>query len=261
MTPEIGQFTWHGILANQPIAVFSYPLEVLQSDPLHVHQHHQIVYCEKTAVQLQLGSASVEMPEDTAFLLPKGVHHALAACSRSVIHCVYFKAAVPSASPAPVFLNRLSKELILEIPHSSVSDPSRNLMSSCLYDQIGLRLWAQLRSIAHLDRRLRAVCALIIDDPASDIALADLARRFCVSERTLRRMAQQQLGCSILEWRTKCRVFEATRLLQAGTPITHVGEQVGYRSESAFFVAFKRVVGSTPARFQRSVAPGADNCV
>ncbi len=255
MTPDFGQSNWNeNILKSMPIAALSYPLKALQRDRLHSHQYHQIAFCEQAGVKLQLGSISVEMPNNAALLVPRGVSHALAASRRCVIRCVYFKAAVPNPSVMPVFLNRLTKDLIFEISYQALSDQSRSLMSSCLYDQIGLLLWGQDRSFGSPNKRLRKVCEYFIDDPASDITLVDLARKFCISERTLRRMAKQQLGCSISKLRARCRIYEATRLLQTGVPIKHVGERVGYGSDSAFFAAFKSIVGTTPGQFQRNDA-------
>lgn len=254
MTTEIGQGVWsEDILDQAPIAALYYPIRARQRDPLHSHGYHQIAYCEDADATLVLVDRVIRMGEHTALFVPGGTMHALTSRTRCMIRCIYFNAALPTAWVEPVSLNRLTKELISKISDPYTSESSRTLMMSCLYDQIGELFWVQLRGDTSLSRALRAVCDRILEDPASDASVAALANRVCVSERTLRRLAQNQLGCSIAQFRIKCRVFEAARQLQAGVPIKHVSTNVGFLSDSAFFAAFKSVIGMTPAQFRRSV--------
>lgn len=257
MSAEIGQIDENVEPAGAwPIMVCAYRVGKPGRDGLHDHGCHQLTYCEQAGTRLSLGSQSTEIPEDGAIMVPRGVCHALEASTHRVVRCVYFKGVLPNARAVPVALNRLTKELIVEMSCPKLEDRARRAMAVCLYDQIGTHVWGQFGSVSGMDRRLHSICRFISDNPAFEGGLRDLAHRFGVSERTLRRMAREQLGCSVSEWRSKCRVLEAARLLQMGVPIGRVGEQVGFRSESAFFAAFKRMIGSTPRRFCRNSETG-----
>lgn len=255
MTPEIGHGGWReDILDRSAIAVVSYPLRAKQRDRLHSHAYHQIAYGEQPGAALALGQRMVDMPRTGGLLVPRGTLHALTSDTRCVIRCVYFKAALPNPMVRTVFLSRLTKELISEISYPPVSERSRQLMASCLYDQIGQLLWLRGTECQPVSPALRVVCERLIDAPETDASIAELASDAGIGERTLRRLAREQLGCTIVEFRTKCRVFEATRQLQAGLPVKTVAPGVGFQSDSAFFAAFRGVVGMSPAQFQTSVS-------
>ena len=44
------------------------------------------------------------------------------------------------------------------------------------------------------------------------------------------------------------------RLVRSKTPISAIGLALGYESQSAFSLAFKRVMGCSPGKYGRSVA-------
>ena len=50
-------------------------------------------------------------------------------------------------------------------------------------------------------------------------------------------------------WRQRSRLVEALRRLAAGQAVTRVALDVGYCSPSAFIVAFRREMGTTPRRY------------
>ena len=133
-----------------------------------------------------------------------------------------------------------------------LSDLSRLVMSACLYDQVGNLLWSHHKAHNVMAPALRKACNFINGNLVSDTSIATLATRCGASTRTLRRLASCQLGCSLNDYRIKCRVYEATRQLQVGIPIKHVSQSIGYQSESGFFSAFKSIMGTTPARFQKN---------
>jgi AraC-like DNA-binding protein len=53
-------------------------------------------------------------------------------------------------------------------------------------------------------------------------------------------------------WRTHARLAAALRLLAAGESVGNVAYRVGYGAPSAFVAAFRRGLGTTPARAFRS---------
>jgi AraC-like DNA-binding protein len=255
MTAQNGQNIWYeDILDDSAIAVFSYSIRAMQRDKLHSHGYHQIAMCEQPGAIMLLGSQVVSIPPDGALLVPSGIAHALTSDTRCIIRCIYFKAALPSASIGSLVLNRLTKELIQEISLSYVTEISRRLMEACLYDQIGQLLWSPESGMMPPSRALRMICKRIYDMPEEDTSVATLAKDAGLSERSLRRLASDELGCTISQIRTRCRIYKATQRLQAGIPVKSIASDVGYQSNSAFFSAFRDLMGTSPARFQAECA-------
>ena len=63
------------------------------------------------------------------------------------------------------------------------------------------------------------------------------------------REAARRSGMSFGEWRRRCRLLEAMRLLARGSSVTDVALESGYASTSAFVGAFKALFGVTPGQY------------
>jgi AraC-like DNA-binding protein len=83
---------------------------------------------------------------------------------------------------------------------------------------------------------------------ASD-SLSVQARRLGVSPRTLHRMLLQHTGISPSEWRGRARVLRGLQALALGAAVADAAGAAGYGSQSAFTYAFRRLLGTTPARY------------
>jgi AraC-like DNA-binding protein len=82
--------------------------------------------------------------------------------------------------------------------------------------------------------------------------LNEVARRFCVSTRTLQRRLQEQ-GSSFRDELEQVRVEMAKNCLQAGElSLADIANFLAYNDQSAFTHAFKRVTGVSPAKYQRA---------
>jgi AraC-like DNA-binding protein len=84
-------------------------------------------------------------------------------------------------------------------------------------------------------------------DPA--LSLDAIATAVGASRRTLERSMRSETGMSLGQWRQRAQLLRALELLAAGGPVTQVGAAVGFSTPSAFIASFRRVLGTTPARF------------
>jgi AraC-like DNA-binding protein len=67
--------------------------------------------------------------------------------------------------------------------------------------------------------------------------------------------AQRELGEGIFSYITRFRMQEAARLLrETSLPVSRIAWQVGYQSEAAFSIAFKRYQGVQPRQFRGGTA-------
>lgn len=153
-------------------------------------------------------------------------------------------------------LSRISEELQTPRPGSALSIAH---LSHFVLVQV-LRCYLQ-DSTAELNGWLAAIADPYISKAITAIH-ENLARPWTVQElgslsglgRTAFAVRFRNItGQTPIGYLTQLRMFfAAKRLLRPGTSIAQLAEEVGYGSESAFSVAFKRETGQCPGRYARS---------
>ena len=95
----------------------------------------------------------------------------------------------------------------------------------------------------------------LLDDlqgrPDDHRSAADLAASIHMTERTLARHCQRELGMSLGEWRQRLRYLQAVDRLEAGMSVNDIAFDLGYSTASAFIAMFQRVTGMAPEQFRR----------
>lgn len=91
------------------------------------------------------------------------------------------------------------------------------------------------------------------------VSLPDVAEHVGMSERTLRRHMQSELGQSWRDFIREMRMNKAMELLRKERKsVTETAFEVGFSSSSAFSNAFLDYVGETPSAFARSMRQSAE---
>ena len=89
-----------------------------------------------------------------------------------------------------------------------------------------------------------------------NLSLPQLAERVGCSVNHLSQVINEGFGCSFFDYVNRYRVGEARQILAAGDSraeaIMNVAYSVGFNSNSAFYAAFKKYVGETPAKFRKA---------
>jgi AraC-like DNA-binding protein len=94
--------------------------------------------------------------------------------------------------------------------------------------------------------------ALLHSQPADPWSLDRLARRIGVSRSSLAERFSDLIGQPPMRYLTRWRIQLACRMLCDTTAkVSTVALDVGYQSEAAFSRAFKALVGTSPATWQR----------
>lgn len=133
--------------------------------------------------------------------------------------------------------------------HAGGHSPSRARLLRVLVDQLLMCRTTGSFVPRTDDAELAAVLGWLRDDPADNRTLAELAARANLTERTLMRRCQSELGMSLTEWRQRLRLVTALPLLRQGQSVESVAFDLGYASSSAFIAMFRRLTGASPKRF------------
>lgn len=104
---------------------------------------------------------------------------------------------------------------------------------------------------AEHDQRLDAVWDAVLADPAQDWTLGDLARLAGCGIEALRLAVHGQTGHSPMAHVTWLRIRRAaSQLLLGDERVSAIAAEVGYENPFAFSVAFKRLMGVSPAVYR-----------
>ena len=90
----------------------------------------------------------------------------------------------------------------------------------------------------------------------ADLKLSDVASRMNILPHTLSQLLNDNLGKSFTSLINEYRVQEAKNLIQSNThlKLESVGYDCGFNSKSTFYSAFKKIAGTTPAKYKESIS-------
>ena len=104
------------------------------------------------------------------------------------------------------------------------------------------------------EKRLRRLCAAVIEDPSRHPTLAAWSEDTGASARTMTRLFRSELATSFVQWRQQVLLARAVPMAARKVPMASIAAELGYASPSAFAAMVRRSVGATPSRFLRAGA-------
>jgi AraC-like DNA-binding protein len=105
------------------------------------------------------------------------------------------------------------------------------------------------------DRVVGAALGALHRSPARAWTLEELARECGASRSVLAERFQRLVGASPMQYLTGWRMLLAANLLRhSNAQLTHIAQDVGYQTDTAFIRAFRREFGAPPATWRRRVA-------
>jgi AraC-like DNA-binding protein len=137
---------------------------------------------------------------------------------------------------ASALVDRLSEVLFIQILRTYVAiAPDRTSCLTALGD-------------AYIGQAIQA----LHQHPARRWTVATLARTVGLSRSSFAARFTQLMGMPPLHYLTRWRIELAKGALDMSPEsVSHIADQVGYRSEAAFITVFKRYVGYTPSAYRR----------
>lgn len=135
---------------------------------------------------------------------------------------------------------------------SSSVDPTSREMLGRKYEKSGL----DTEQLREYKKRLENIMQLEQTYLHSDLTLPELAKSVKCSVNHLSQVINSGFGMSFFDYLNRQRIEHAKNMLNRrdiqSNSILNIAFTAGFNSNSAFYAAFKRFVGQTPAQFRRA---------
>jgi AraC-like DNA-binding protein/quercetin dioxygenase-like cupin family protein len=237
----------------------------------HHHAFAQIALSATGVVRMTMADGSFIVPPSRALWIPPGVEHAVTVVEDAELLTLYlhqprgrFGPQVARALDTPwrqcrvLEVSQLMRALALELdarPDAngfalSADELQREKrLSALLFDELRRARPVPLGIALPRDKRLRALCEAVLDDPVRHTTLQGWASGAGASPRTVARLFRSELRTSFAQWRQQVLLARAVTLAARKLPMARIAAELGYTSASAFSAMVRRSVGVPPSRF------------
>jgi AraC-like DNA-binding protein len=225
--------------------------------PWHCHDMHQLQYAFEGSMVIEDDYGRHLLPRSLAGWIPAGTRH------RNSLHRIRSVSVLLAAGSVPDSSRRIRILHVSPLMRAMLAESARWPLTQ-LPDATGQAFFLALARLCGewivqqapltlpttRDAALaRALSHVTVDTSGSQMLGA--ARAAGLSERTLRRRCQHELGMGWDEYRRRARLLAAIELLtDSSQGIARIAADVGFSSQSAFSRAFRRVMGKTPQAFR-----------
>lgn len=220
--------------------------------PQHHHAWGEFVYAFSGVMEVKLRDHHYLAPSQYGIWLPPGVEH-VGQNRQAAWHCsVYVAPRYAQGLPAVACalsvnpLVRAILEHLCQRSNEQTDGPSDMRLLHVLVDQLGELPQAGSYLPGSDDPALGSVLRALQASPGDKRPLAELAQAVHMTERTLLRRCQRELGMPLAAWRQRLRVISAMPQLESGRSVESIALELGYNSASAFIAMFKKQTGFTP---------------
>lgn len=254
MPPRIDPLPRVAPTAKHPVTVNVRTLPANGHVPTHAHDWAQLACTLRGAVRLRAAQTTWIVPPTRAVWIPPRVEHEVHLIGEVALRTVYVDASAAPRGLATcevIDVSGLMRELIetLAAVDRKTQTVRYTLLTSLLLEEMRIAPTLSLDLQLPRDRRLRALCEALLEDPGAALGLEEWAQRVGASPRTLARLFKEELGMTFGQWRQRVRLAQAAALVSGGRSLASVAASLGYESASAFSAMFKRALGRPPRDF------------
>lgn len=224
------------------------------SSGMHSHPKAQLVYAISGLMRVETANALFLLPPTKALFLPADETHSISMEGDVAMREVFIDRSVAVAlasEPRVLTVNPLLRELVVAICAEPVNWPPDGRcphLIALIIDEIGRAKTLMTRLPQLQEPRLSKIGQALIENPADPRTLDDWAEICGASARTLARLFLHDTGMTFGQWRLQARLNAAFVLLMTDGEIARIAQKVGFSSQSALGVAFRRTFGLTPAQ-------------
>ncbi|WP_320777193.1 AraC family transcriptional regulator [Streptomyces sp. CRN 30] len=229
-----------------------FPRDITWND--HSHPFHELLWNERGSSTVVVGARVWTVTPALGLWMPAGVLHSGSAIAGTWLRAIFLgfhTTTSISDTPVAVEITPLLRLLLQRLGDARLSPASRATTEAMVLDVLEPSP-RELLVHAPTSDLLRPIAEAVRENPGDLRTLTDWAAELGVSPRTITRAFNAETGTSFARWIAAVRAQHAVALLTRGWDVEAVAEQVGYRSASAFGVAFRRTTGLTPGMFRAS---------
>ncbi|MBK1685943.1 AraC family transcriptional regulator [Rubrivivax gelatinosus] len=254
----------HAPSAAHPVWVRKRRLSAATRIVPHRHPWAQVAFSATGVVRLTVPDHTFIVPPTRVVWVPPDVEHFVSVVEDAELVTMYvlqdeLSGPRPLAGTAAGDWGRcrvleaspLLRELVAQLADEAVvQEPAREqCLAALLQDELARARPLPLGVRLPADKRLRALCEAVIEDPARHDGLDGWAQEAGASVRTVARLFRQELDTSFAAWRQQVLLAKALSMAAARRPMAHIAAELGYASPSAFSAMVRRAVGMPPSRF------------
>lgn len=248
-----------------PHPVFSFITEMDSVTEMRPHSHNkaQLMYVISGVLTMEAAGGIWTVPPHCALWIPTGISHSGRASGPIRIGNLYIDSALSTGLDQTcgiLFVQPLLRELILrfdsQTPPENMTSERQARLTAVLLDELAAAPLEPIHLPTPGDKRLRRLTQAMLENPGLRFTIEEWGAQVGASNRTLSRLFQRETGMSFVRWRQQLHVGLALQRLAQGDLVMNIAADLGYESVSAFIAMFRRMLGTTPARYFGEAAAG-----
>ena len=220
----------------------------------HHHPWAQVAMSSTGTIRMTAAHSTYIVPPTRALWIPPDVEHVVTTLEDAEIRTLYVHPSIAPDWPACRVLevSGLLRELVPHLdtnPGGGPTTPRERHLTALILDELRAAAPVKLGIDLPADKRLRALCEAVLEQPARWATIDALAHHAGASPRTVARLFRSELGTSFGQWRQQVLLAHALSLAARRLPMATIAAELGYASASAFTAMVKRTLGAPPTHF------------
>jgi len=232
---------------------------------LHCHDCAQLIHAARGVMTVNTEDGLWVVPPERAVWVPAFTAHSIRMTGRVELRTLYLDPSMDARAGAgpgddtSCFVVRVTELLhaaimrVLDFHPPYPEDGPEARVVGVLLDEIREAPIAPLHLPTPREPRARRISDAFHANPADRRPRRDWARWIGASERTLERLFRSEVGTTFGRWQQQARLLRALEILADGESVTNAALEVGFETPSAFIAMFRRALGTTPARYFRTL--------
>lgn len=229
--------------------------------PVMCHEWGEFVYSFRGITEVRTDHSQYLLAPYLGMWIPERTEHIALNDNEAIHSSVYIHAELCRTMPGETCIIMVSPLVRAILEHLRGLSPEQRQRASTirllhvLVDQLASCVTLPVEMPQTDDVQISRVLSSLKADIADNRSLSQIAADFNLSERTLIRKAQRELGMSLTEWRQRLKIIRALSALQNGQSVESVALDSGYSTSSAFIAMFRRFMGMSPRKFTAQILP------
>ena len=236
--------------------------------PVHAHEYYEVGFVLTGNGILQLGTKTHSLEPGAVYSVAPGVSHCIAALNGTSFQGLFFNIKpevvssrggiqkFPGLETSKYLRTEGLKDIITSAAKHHLGNPVDPVSSSLLARYLVNELLAVLTEV------ISSKYSFVVSQALSylevhlheGLTIQAMAQYVGVSERTLRRRFQAELGMSVSEYIARKRVQLAEQYLAFNLPVSEVAKMIGFESPSQLSRLFVKERGVAPKAWQKGIA-------